>query len=100
MVPRGFVGIFARYGLYENWFLEILSPVSLIKPAEEGRQALLDMALDRSVARSDVTPTVDSEILTLSTCTGVGHATRWIVQGVPRAEEAPETGEETAEPES
>ena len=37
-------------------------------------------------------------ILTLSTCTGRGHATRWVVQAVLRGEAPPEP-EETAEQE-
>ena len=48
--------------------------------------AFIDTALRRSVIRTGVAPTVDSEILTLSTCTGVGYATRWVIQAALRTE--------------
>ena len=35
-----------------------------------------------SVIRTGAVPTVNDHILTLSTCTGNGHATRWAVQAV------------------
>ena len=54
---------------------------------EKGRQSFIDTALGRSAIHTGVEPTVDSEILTLSTCTGVGHATRWVVQAALRTEE-------------
>ena len=39
-----------------------------------------------SVIETSVVPTVYDRILTLSTCTGNGHATRWVVQAVCRGE--------------
>ena len=49
-------------------------------PGEEDRQAFLDDCTTRSVIETGVRPTVHDQILTLSTCTGKGHATRWVVQ--------------------
>ena len=46
----------------------------------EEKQAFLDSCTDKSVISTGVTPTVHDQILTLSTCTGRGHATRWVVQ--------------------
>ena len=53
-----------------------------------------------------ITPTVHDKILTLSTCTGNGHATRWVVQarlkGVAPSDSAAEAAgsqEETTPPE-
>ena len=47
---------------------------------EEDKQAFLDDCTARSVIDTDVVPTAHDQILTLSTCTGKGHATRWVVQ--------------------
>lgn len=59
------------------------------------KQAFLDFCHGQSVIDTGVVPTTADSILTLSTCTGRGHATRWVVQGVlknslPPAEEVPE----------
>lgn len=53
---------------------------------EKSRQDFLDTALGRSVIHTGVVPTADSEILTLSTCTNMGYATRWVVQAALRTE--------------
>lgn len=46
------------------------------------RNNFIDFCLENSVFDAGITPTVEDKILTLSTCTGNGHATRWVVQGV------------------
>lgn len=61
-------------------------------PNEESRQAFLDDCVSRSVIDTGIAPTVRDQILTLSTCTGNGHATRWVVQAVLRGE-APQEAE-------
>ncbi len=48
----------------------------------EKKQALLDYSLERSVIDADVVPTPEAAIITLSTCTGNGYDTRWVVQAV------------------
>ena len=55
------------------------------------KQAFLEECLSRSVLTTGITPTENDHILTLSTCTGNGHATRWVVQAVlpAPAEELP-----------
>ena len=62
------------------------------------KQDFIDYCLSRSVIETGVTPQVYDRILTLSTCTGRGHDTRWVVQAVLRGEAPPEP-EETAEQE-
>ena len=70
------------------------------------KQAFLDFCRGQSVIDTGVVPTTADSVLTLSTCTGRGHATRWVVQGVlknspPPAEEAAppaETAPETVTP--
>jgi sortase B len=48
---------------------------------DEAKQAFLDYCLEQSVISTGITPTVHDRVVTLSTCTGNGHATRWVVQG-------------------
>lgn len=49
---------------------------------EEGRQTFLDFCVGQSVIETGIVPTTEDHILTLSTCTGNGHETRWVVQAV------------------
>ena len=46
------------------------------------KKTLIDEGVSLSVIRTGAVPTVNDHILTLSTCTGNGHATRWVVQAV------------------
>ena len=47
---------------------------------DASKQAFLDFCIGESVIDTGVTPTVYDKIVTLSTCTTTGHATRWVVQ--------------------
>lgn len=49
-------------------------------PSDKSKQAFLDYCVSHSVIDTGVSPTVYDHILTLSTCTGNGHTTRWVVQ--------------------
>ena len=60
--------------------------------SDSAKQAFLDYCVERSVIDTGVTPQVWDRIITLSTCTGRGHETRWVVQ-------ARLPGEAPAEPE-
>ena len=77
----------------------------------EEKQAFLDACLAMSVIDTGVTPTPYDHIITLSTCTGRGHATRWVVQArlageaptepaAPAQPESPAQPEEPVEPEA
>jgi len=46
------------------------------------KQSFIDYCLEQSVLDTGIVPTVSDRVLTLSTCTGNGHATRWVVQAV------------------
>lgn len=46
------------------------------------QQEFIDFCLERSVIDAGVVPAPEDKMLTLSTCTGRGHATRWVVQAV------------------
>ena len=50
--------------------------------SSSGRQSFLDSCLSLSALNTGVMPHVYDKVLTLSTCTGNGHATRWVVQAV------------------
>lgn len=47
---------------------------------DSSKQEFIDYCLEQSVIDTGLVPTVNDQILTLSTCTGQGHATRWVVQ--------------------
>lgn len=49
--------------------------------SDQSKQAYIDYCLAQSLYETGIVPTVNDRILTLSTCTGNGHATRWVVQG-------------------
>lgn len=71
--------------------------------SSSGRQSFLDSCLSLSALNTGVTPHVYDKVLTLSTCTGNGHATRWVVQAVcpgqaPETPETPETPQEEPTP--
>ena len=51
-------------------------------PTKTIKKAFIDEGISLSVIRTGAVPTVNDHILTLSTCTGNGHATRWVVQAV------------------
>ena len=53
-------------------------------PSDQSRQDFIDYCLEQSVIDTGITPTVYDSVLTLSTCTGNGHATRWVVQAVAK----------------
>ena len=57
---------------------------------EADKQAYIDYCLSQSLYDPGIVPTVYDSIVTLSTCTGRGHATRWVVQAVLRGEAPPE----------
>lgn len=61
---------------------EIIYRLDIDQPDEI--QRLIQFSLDHSVIQTGVTPGVDDHIITLSTCTERGHATRWVVQAVLR----------------
>ena len=76
--------------------------------SDSSRQSFLDSCLALSALNTGVTPHTYDKVLTLSTCTGNGHATRWVVQAVcpgqapePQPEQLPEPApqpEESAQP--
>lgn len=46
------------------------------------KQDFIDFSLKHSVLDTGIVPTYEDRVLTLSTCTGNGYSTRWVVQAV------------------
>ncbi|MEG0780717.1 MAG: class B sortase, partial [Oscillospiraceae bacterium] len=67
--------------------------------SDEKKQAFLDFAVGASVIKTGITPTVNDSILTLSTCTGNGHANRLIVHAVRKNYAPSDAAEAVPEPE-
>lgn len=71
------------YEIFSAHEVELESPIYWLGvTAQEHRQAFIDFSVERSVIDTGIVPTVDDRFVTLSTCTGSGHATRWVVQAV------------------
>lgn len=62
--------------------------------SDAAKQRFLDFCLEQSVIDTGITPTTYDKVITLSTCTGNGHATRWVVQGVLKGEVPPDAEKE------
>lgn len=72
-----------RYAVFAAYEVSVVGTTYELNFADEAsRQAFIEFCLSQSVIDTGVTPTADDRVLTLSTCTGLGHATRWVVQGV------------------
>lgn len=72
------------FAAFETGLREIVYRLDI--QAQEDKEALIAFSLGRSAIDTGVTPTAEDQVLTLSTCTGRGHATRWVVQAVLRAQ--------------
>lgn len=71
-----------RYAVFAAWEPEVTSPVYARElDSEEARREMIEACLSSSVIETGVVPGPEDRLLTLSTCTGTGHATRWVVQG-------------------
>jgi len=64
----------------------VIYHTELNEPLE--REEFIHFSLDYSAVDTGIVPTVDDKILTLSTCSGSGYSTRWVVQGVLNEEES------------
>lgn len=74
-----------QYDIFAAWEPSVTSPVySMDYGSQTRRQEFLDACLRGNQLDTGIVPHPEDKILTLSTCTGRGHATRWVVQGVER----------------
>ena len=51
-------------------------------PDDRKKQNFIDFCVQNSVHDTGIIPEINDNIITLSTCTGNGHATRWVVHAV------------------
>lgn len=71
------------YAAYEVGVWEITYGLEFEK--DEDKQEFIDFGLSKSKIDTGIVPTVEDEVLTLSTCTGNGNAAtgnRWVIQAV------------------
>ncbi len=72
-----------RYEIFAAFEAEVVGyTYRLDLDTPEKKQAFLDYSAARSVIQTDLTPTVEDSVITLSTCTGNGYDHRWVVQAV------------------
>lgn len=70
-----------RWEVFAAWEAGVTSQVYATGfDTPEERQAFVDLCLEASQIDTGVVPGPEDRLLTLSTCTGSGHAARWVVQ--------------------
>ena len=67
---------------YHKWFRMWKIIYGLGIETDQRKKEFLRFAQDYSFFETDLTPTVEDRILTLSTCTGAGHVNRWVVLSI------------------
>lgn len=71
------------YKIFSAFEANLTDPVFMVKiNRDDEKQALIDCAVTKSAIAAGIVPTTEDQIVTLSTCTGRGHETRWIVLGI------------------
>jgi sortase B len=86
-----------RYAIYASYEASVTGSSYEVKFASDAaKEKFIKQGTTSTVIKTGIVPTTEDHIITLSTCTGVGYSTRWIVQAV---EMEPEESEETEEPE-
>lgn len=73
------------FAVYEVGVEEIVYQQNLEEKGQQ--QELIDFATEHSVVNTGITPSINDRILTLSTCTGRGYKTRWVVQAARNKQE-------------
>ncbi len=73
-----------RYEIYAAYEAEVVSDTyRLIFENEEQKESFLARGTEKTIVLTELTPTTQDKILTLSTCTGNGrYETRWVLQAV------------------
>lgn len=76
-------GLVRKYDIFAAYEPKVTDCTYWVQYDEEKyKKKVLDFALEKSVIDCGIKPTVLDDIITLSTCTGNGHSTRWVVQAV------------------
>jgi len=72
-----------RYDVFAVQRARTDSPIYGLELDTELKKAeMLRYSLDYSIIQTDLVPTIENRLLTLSTCSGQGYTTRWVVQFV------------------
>lgn len=72
-----------RYDIFAVQRVNLDSPVyGLELDTDRRKEELIRYSLDYSAFETGIVPTIEDQLLTLSTCSGVNFATRWVVQCV------------------
>lgn len=72
-----------RYDIYAAYEADVQGTTYRLRfDMEEDRQEYIDYGLEHSVIDTGVIPETESNLITLSTCTGNGYSHRWVVQAV------------------
>lgn len=70
------------YRIFSAFEASVTDPVFMIQVGRnDEKQSLIDCAVEKSVIATGIIPSIEDHIVTLSTCTGRGYATRWVVVG-------------------
>ena len=78
-----------RYEVFAAYKAGVTSMVYRLDLEERGlEEEFLDFCLESSEIDTGVVPEPDNQVLTLSTCTGQGYSSRWVVQGTLRGQYA------------
>lgn len=80
LVTAGGVRRYDIFAAFEAGVEEIVYRLDLEETGSEAE--FLRFSLDHSVIDTGIIPEPEDQIITLSTCTGRGHAKRWVVQAV------------------
>ena len=71
------------YKIFSAFEANLTDPVFMVKVnRDDEKQMLIDCAVTKSAIATGMVPTTEDQIVTLSTCTGRGHETRWVVLGI------------------
>ena len=76
-----------RYDIFAVQRVKLDSPVyGLALESQRRKEELIRYSLDYSAIETGIIPTVEDQLLTLSTCSGVNFVNRWVVQCVLNTE--------------
>ena len=74
------------YDIFAVYEAENMATYKLDFADDSEKLTFLNYCVEKSLHETGITPEVDDRILTLSTCTGNGHDSRWVVQAALREE--------------
>lgn len=80
VVTDGGVYRYDIFAAFESGTKEVVYRLNIKREVQ--KKELIEFSLSNSVISTKIVPGTDDHLLTLSTCTGRGHAKRWVVQGV------------------